>query len=114
MIDKLGLYWYAPDNSECFLGALSKSENTYHFKFSEENYKKAVSNGCCGLCGLDISMDLSSPVLFPFFESRIPQKDSFKIDEFLQKIGLTQYDDMEILARTGARLFTDKFFVKSN
>ena len=54
-----------------------------------------------------------SKELFPFFCNRIPSREHPRIDSILKNYGLDEYDEMELLRATKARLSTDRYFVKS-
>ena len=95
------------------LGKLSKSENKYFFEIDKEGFKNAVLNGCVGIPGFKLGETLfESDVLFKFFKNRIVSADADNIEGILQKYNLDQYDDMELLKATKAKLHGDNYFVE--
>ncbi len=107
------LFWSDIDNNEYLLGKLYKKENYYYFEINEDGLGMALRHGCFGIGQINILEKINkSEELFDFFKNRIPSKDNPNIDNFLRSIGLDEYDEYEILKRTGARLLTDRYFLK--
>ena len=46
-------------------------------------------------------------MLFPVFASRLPDRKREDIDKILQKYGLKEFDEYELLKKSGARLPID-------
>ena len=54
-----------------------------------------------------------NPKLFANFAARLPEPTRPEIKEILATYGMTEYDDFELLKRSGAKLPTDDYeFVK--
>ena len=51
-----------------------------------------------------------SDVLFPVFESRLPDKKRRDMDSILNKYGLKEYEPYQLLKRSGARLPIDSLY----
>ena len=95
------------------LGKLSKNENKYFFEINKEGFRNAVQNGCIGIPGFELGpVSFESDELFRFFRNRIVAKDNENIDGILAKYNLSEYDDMELLKVTKAKLNSDKYFVE--
>lgn len=107
----LVLKWEDIKGNEYSLGLLDKKENKYIFILKEEEYKKALKNGCAGIGLLGIESQESNE-LFQFFRERIPGKESPRLNLFMGMFGLEEYDEMELLKRSEARVTTDRFFVE--
>ncbi len=107
------LFWNDIKNNKYLLGNLYKKEEFYYFEINENGLKQALRHGCFGIGKINILEKVSkSKELFDFFKNRIPQKDSPNIEDFLEKINLTQYDEFEILKKTKARLLTDRYYLE--
>lgn len=90
------------------IGVLSKySSGKYEFKysFSAETYK------CMGFNGIeafpDFNKTYTSDRLFPVFSSRLPDKNRKDISKILKKYGLKEYDEFQLLIRSGGKLPID-------
>ena len=106
------LYWNDIEENKYLLGELYKKDNYYYFKINEDGLGMALKHGCFGIGKINILEKTNkSEDLFEFFKNRIPREDSPNIDDFLKSIGLEEYDEYEILKRTGARLLTDRYFL---
>ena len=95
------------------LGKLSKNENKYFFEINKEGFKNAVLNGCIGIPGFELGKtSFESDELFKFFRNRIVSKEAKNIDEVISKYNLSEYDDMQLLKATKAKLHGDNYFVE--
>ena len=95
------------------LGKLSKNENKYFFEIDKEGFKNAVFNGCIGIPGFELGKySFESNELFKFFRNRIVSKESENIQGILEKYNLTEYNDMQLLKATKAKLHGDNYFVE--
>ena len=94
------------------LGTLSK-EKEYIFEINEEELKKAIQDGCMGIGNFSLLNKIEkSNELFDFFKYRIVGKDSSRVEIFLKRYGLKEYDDMKILEITGARSVNDRYWLE--
>lgn len=93
---------------------LYKENETYYFKYILENVKEAQKDGFELLVAFpQINATYENPHLFAVFGARLPDKRRPEIKEILSTYGLEEYDEFELLKRSGAKLPTDKFeFVK--
>lgn len=107
------LFWSDINDNRYLLGEFYKKEGFYYFEINEEGLKIALKHGCFGLGKINILEKVNkSEELFDFFKNRIPPKGNPDINRFLKSIGLEEYDEYEILKRTGARLITDRYFLE--
>lgn len=107
------LFWNDINNFSYYLGDLYKENEYYVFYINEIGLSKALKKGCFGIGSINITNKINkSKQLFDFFKNRIISKNSPHIDEFLQNIGLKQYDEYEILKRTHLNLLTDNYFLE--
>ena len=107
------LFWSDADENKYLLGRLYKEEDYYYFEINEDGLKMALRQGCFGIGKINILEKTNkSKELFDFFKNRIPKEDNPDIESFLESIGLEEYNEFEILKRTGARLLTDRYFLK--
>ncbi len=95
------------------LGKISKNENKYFFEINKEGFKEAVKNGCIGILGFELGQThFESDELFKFFKTRIVSEHDKNIKDILAMYNLSEYDDMELLRITKAKLHTDNYFVE--
>lgn len=105
--DYIYLIWKNPKTREhCTVGKLSKNGN---FEFS---YVKDVSNaikyGFKPLLSFeDVEKTYTSDILFPVFSSRLPDKKRNGIKEILLKYDMKEFDDYQLLKKSGAKLPID-------
>lgn len=107
---KLFLYWKDIEGKIYKLGTLIKDEK-YFFILNQEEYEKALKNGCAGIGNLAMK-NQESDVLFQFFRERIPGKDSPRLNNFLEFFNMDNYDEMELLKRSRGKVATDRFFIE--
>lgn len=103
----LYLVWKDPVTSIKYtVGQLSKNSQ-YEFRYGFE-VNKAMEKGFKLLISFEeISMAYKSDILFPTFSSRLPDSRRSGIDQILSKYGLDQFDEYELLKKSGARLPMD-------
>ena len=98
---------------EILIGDVSKNDNEYIFKYNKEGVEKASQIGFKYIVGFkDIEQEYISEKLFPVFTSRIPPKNRHDIDKILNKLELSEYDEIDILKRTNAKCYTDELEVR--
>lgn len=89
---------------------LYKENGTFYFKYIIENVKEASKNGFELLIAFpQINALYDNPELFAVFASRLPEPTRPEIKEILATYGMTEYDDFELLKRSGAKLPTDNY-----
>lgn len=93
---------------------LYKENEKYYFKYILENVKEAQRNGFELLVAFpQINATYENPHLFAVFGARLPDKRRPEIKEILNTYDMTEYDEFELLKRSGAKLPTDSYeFVK--
>ena len=92
------------------IGKLYKQDNTFYFKYIVENVKKAQEQGFTLLIAFpQINVLYDNPKLFANFAARLPEPTRPEIKEILATYGMTEYDDFELLKRSGAKLPTDNY-----
>jgi len=105
--DYLYLIWKDPESRRNFtVGALTKNGG-YEFQYGFE-IEKAMGEGFQLLTSFnDINRKYMSSILFPAFSSRLPDRKRRDIKMILSKYGLEQYDEYNLLKKSGARLPID-------
>ncbi len=89
---------------------LYKKNETYYFKYILENVKEAQEKGFELLIAFpQINATYENPQLFAVFSSRLPEPTRPEIKEILETYGMTEYDEFELLKRSGAKLPTDNY-----
>ena len=92
------------------IAKLYKENNTFYFKYILENVKEAQKNGFELLIAFpQINATYENSHLFAVFGARLPDKRRPEIKEILATYGMTEYDDFELLKRSGAKLPTDNY-----
>ena len=101
------LIWREPVSRRDFqIGELSRN-NRYEFEYKFERLE-AKRNGFFNLLSFpEDSGKYVSEKLFPVFLSRLPDKKRRDINKILEKYGMTEYDDFELLKRGKAQLPID-------
>ena len=108
--DCLYLIWKSEKNrTQYIIGELSKNTQ-YEFKYGTE-ISKAQDAGFMPLISFpELDTTYRSDVLFPVFESRLPDKKRRDMDSILNKYGLKEYEPYQLLKRSGARLPIDSLY----
>ena len=93
---------------------LYKENGKFYFKYILENVKEAQKNGFELLIAFSqINATYENPQLFAVFAARLPEPTRPEIKKILDTYGMKEYDDFELLKRSGAKLPTDNYeFVK--
>ena len=96
------------------IAELYKENNTFYFKYIIENVKEAQKEGFTLLVAFQaLNATYESPQLFATFSARLPDKRRPEIKEILETYGMTEYDEFELLKRSGSKLPIDSYeFVK--
>lgn len=108
--DCLYLIWKSEKNRRQYvIGELSKNAQ-YEFKYGNE-VSEAQEAGFIPLISFpDLNTTYRSDVLFPVFESRLPDKKRKDMGSILKKYDLKEYEPYQLLKRSGARLPIDSFY----
>ncbi len=109
----LNLYWKDVNNNDYCIAILERQKDNYFLYINEKELKSAIRKGCVGIGNINfLSLKYESKELFPFFKNRIPREDNIRIKSILEKYGLKEYDEMELLKVTGGKLRTDRYYLK--
>ena len=104
----LYLIWKDPQTRQNFIiGKLYRGEK-YTFEYFKD-VGKAENNGWTKFEVFPEEKTYESEVLFPVFASRLPDKKRRDIDKILEKYNLSEYDEFELLRKSGARLPIDTY-----
>ena len=106
--DFLYLIWKDPETRRNFtVGKLTRGSK-YSFEYCEEA-SEAEEAGWKLLGAFPNYRVYESENLFPIFSSRLPDKKRRDIKKILEKYGLKEFDEFELLRRSGARLPIDTY-----
>lgn len=105
--DYLHLVWKSSNNHTNYtIGQLAKNGG-YQFSYNADMVD-ALANGFEPLVAFpELNKTYESPEMFPAFSSRLPDKKRRDIQQILNKYGLTEYDEYQLLKKSGARLPID-------
>ena len=104
----LYLIWKDPETRRNYtIGKLSRGEK-YRFEYCEEA-GQAEEAGWKLLGAFPDYQVYESESMFPVFSSRLPDRKRRDIKRILGKYGLDEYDEFELLRRSGARLPIDTY-----
>ncbi|MBS6600645.1 MAG: HIRAN domain-containing protein [Clostridium sp.] len=105
--DYIYLVWKEPKSRKQFrIGILSRN-GKYQFKYGFE-INDALKEGFSLLIAFDdINKTYENDKLFPTFSSRIPDKRRKDINLILNKYGLKEYDEYQLLKKSGGSLPID-------
>lgn len=108
--DYLFLIWKSERNrTQYVIGELSKNSH-YQFKYCDQ-IEEAEKQGFTPLTSFpDLDRVYESEVLFPVFESRLPDKKRKDIGSILKKYEMDEYEPYQLLKRSGARLPIDNLY----
>lgn len=113
--DSVYLIWNNPKTGNKFkVGELYKEEDTFYFRYIKENVAEAMKEGFKLLIAFpQLNALYDNPQLFAAFSTRLPDKRRPEIKEILDTYGMKEYDEFELLKRSGAKLPIDDYeFVK--
>ena len=110
----LTLFWKDVNGNSYELGKLYKKDNKFCFDIVEKDIlKKATRAGCFGIGELNLFYQHhEKDTLFDFFKRRIIPRDSSDIDEVLNELGLSDYDELELLKASKGILNTDRYYLE--
>lgn len=108
--DYLYLIWKDPNKRKSYIvGVLSKN-GQFEFAYGEE-IDDALRNGFEPLIPFnDINKVYYSDILFPIFSSRLPDRKRKGIEKILRKYKLDEFDEYQLLKRSGAKLPIDNLW----
>lgn len=109
--DEIKVRILAVNWNENIIGYLMKENSgNYFFKYDDKGIQEARKNGYPYIIGFKDTRRgkvYASKDLFPVFKSRIPTKQRRDLDDILESYGMENYDEFDLLAFSGGRLFTD-------
>ena len=106
--DCLLLIWKDPETRRNYtVGKLTRGK-PFIFQYGGEA-EKAEEAGWKPMGAFPTYQEYRSDTMFPVFCSRLPDKKRRDIGNILEKYGLTEYDEFELLRRSGARLPIDTY-----
>ena len=102
------LIWKDPETRRNYtVGKLTRGDCfTFQYYGEAENAEEA---GWKLLGAFPTYQEYRSNTMFPVFSSRLPDKKRRDIQNILEKYGLMEYDEFELLRRSGARLPIDTY-----
>lgn len=102
------LIWKDPETRRNYtVGKLTRGDFfTFQYYGEAENAEEA---GWKLLGAFPTYQEYRSNIMFPVFSSRLPDKKRRDIQNILEKYGLMEYDEFELLRRSGARLPIDTY-----
>lgn len=102
------LIWKDPETRRNYtVGKLTRGDCfTFQYYGEAENAEEA---GWKLLGAFPAYQEYRSNIMFPVFSSRLPDKKRRDIQNILEKYGLMEYDEFELLRRSGARLPIDTY-----
>lgn len=104
----LYLVWKDPQTRRNFtIGKLSRNQK-YKFEYCEAT-TEAEEAGWKKLEAFPEPKIYESDTLFPVFSSRLPDRKRRDIEKILEKYNLTEFDEFELLRKSGARLPIDTY-----
>lgn len=105
--DYIYLIWKDPKSRRNFIiGELSRNDQ-YEFKYGFE-VEEAIENGFELLIPfVDLDKVYKSDTLFSAFSSRLPDRKRRGIENILKKYNMSEFDEYELLKKSGARLPID-------
>lgn len=105
--DCLKLVWKDPDSRKNYVVGELEKNGGYIFRYGDE-YKEAEKVGFEALASFeDMDAEYKSDKLFPAFSSRLPDRKRTNIQDILKKYGLEEYDEYQLLKKSGAKLPID-------
>lgn len=113
--DLVYLVWKNQNSGKKYKVAMLYKENgKYFFKYILENVKEAKKEGFELLISFPrINEVYENSRLFAVFGARLPDKSRPEIAKILSEYGMSEYDEFELLKRSGAKLPIDNYeFVK--
>lgn len=108
--DYLYLIWKAEKNGKRYIvGQLAKN-GEYEFRYYEKEIREAIKEGFEPFfCFRELDKVYTDTVLFPVLASRLPDQENAKMTliKFCKNTDLKEFDEYELLKKSGARLPID-------
>lgn len=113
--DTVYLVWNSPITHKKYkVAELYKENGKFYFKYLLENVKEAEKDGFVLLIAFpSVNATYENKQLFAVFSSRLPEETRPEIKDILATYEMEEYDEFELLKRSGAKLPIDNYeFVK--
>lgn len=108
--EKIWLTWKNEAGEAFKVGELHRRGGKYYFKYIIEEVNKAKEFGFEVLPFLPkVEVEYFREGLFRTFMDRVPNSSSKGIEEILKQYDIEQYDEFELLRKTGGKLDVDTF-----
>lgn len=108
--DYLYLIWKDPIKRKSYIVGMLSKNGQFEFAYGEE-VNEALENGFEPLIPFEnISKVYYSDILFPTFSSRLPDRKRKGIEKILEKYGLKEFDEYQLLKSSGAKLPIDNLW----
>ncbi|EOU1765771.1 TPA: DNA-binding protein [Clostridium perfringens] len=105
--DFIYLIWKEPKSRQQFVIAKLSKNGKYEFEYAP-NIQQALDKGFIPFIAFNnIHKKYESDKLFTSFSSRIPDKRRKDINDILNRYGLSEYNEYELLKKSGGRLPID-------
>lgn len=106
----LWLMWKDDQGEPFKVGELSKGSEKYYFEYDIEGVKKANEYGFSPLPYFPmVNAKYFREELFNSFSNNLPGYGKSDITSVLKKYNINEYDDFEVLIKTGCKTSTDSF-----
>ena len=103
------IIWTNPNTKRSYIvGKLGRTETGFFFEYSDE-YRDALNSGWTWIECFPEDRRYESKVLFPVFQSRLPDRRRRDLPQILEKYELEEYDGYELLKNSGGRLPIDTY-----
>ncbi|MBU3092522.1 hypothetical protein KPL35_10580 [Clostridium sp. CF011] len=104
------MIWKNEQEETFKVGELSKGPEKYYFKYDIEGVKKAEAYGFSPLpCFPIVNSKYFSEELFRSFVTRLPYQGEKDMTSVLKEYNIDEYDDLELLGKSGGKMSTDRF-----
>ena len=104
------MIWKNDEGQSFKIGELSKKTEKYYFKYDIEGVKKAEVYGFSPLPYFPkIDAKYFREGLFRSFLKRLPMHGKREITSVLKEYEIEEYDDLELLKKSGGKMSTDSF-----
>jgi hypothetical protein len=100
------LFEYSKEQPKVTIGTLKINNGVYTWAYSDDCYAHNFNPFFYNIPGLPRGEVHTSDKLFSFFADRIPPR---RRKDWLEIFGLTEYDELEIMLRSGLRAMTDTY-----
>lgn len=109
--DVVYLVWTNQESKKQYrVAELYKENGKFYFKYILDNIKEAEKDGFTLLISFpSVNAVYENPQLFAVFSARLPDSTRPEIKEILDTYDMTEYDEFELLKRSGAKLPTDNY-----